>query len=45
MAEALAGSGNEPTPTLLKAYDQWGQGGWGALLTGSRPTVNTVVRF
>ncbi|GLA50458.1 hypothetical protein AnigIFM63604_006518 [Aspergillus niger] len=35
MAEALAGSGNEPTPTLLKAYDQWGQGGWGALLTGN----------
>ncbi|GKZ43266.1 hypothetical protein AbraIFM66951_003995 [Aspergillus brasiliensis] len=35
MAEALAGSGNQPTPTLLKAYDQWGQGGWGALLTGN----------
>ena len=35
MAESLAGSGNVPTPTLLEAYNQWGQGGWGALLTGT----------
>ncbi|OOF92392.1 hypothetical protein ASPCADRAFT_8673 [Aspergillus carbonarius ITEM 5010] len=35
MAESLAGSGNVPTPTLLEAYNQWGQGGWGALLTGN----------
>lgn len=45
MAEALAGSGNEPTPTLLKAYDQWGQGGWGALLTGSDPLSTHIERF
>ncbi|RAK95178.1 NADH:flavin oxidoreductase/NADH oxidase family protein [Aspergillus ibericus CBS 121593] len=35
MAESLAGSVNAPTPTLLEAYNQWSQGGWGALLTGN----------
>ncbi|PWY70446.1 FMN binding oxidoreductase [Aspergillus heteromorphus CBS 117.55] len=35
MAESLAGSGNAPTPTFLEAYNQWGQGGWGGLLTGN----------
>ncbi|PYH95749.1 FMN binding oxidoreductase [Aspergillus ellipticus CBS 707.79] len=35
MAEALAGSGHVPTPTLLEAYNQWAQGGWGGLLTGN----------
>ncbi|PYI08935.1 FMN binding oxidoreductase [Aspergillus sclerotiicarbonarius CBS 121057] len=35
MAESLAGSVNTPTPTLLKAYNQWSEGGWGAILTGN----------
>ncbi|RAK81637.1 NADH:flavin oxidoreductase/NADH oxidase family protein [Aspergillus fijiensis CBS 313.89] len=35
LAESLAGSQNTITPTLLKAYERWGQGGWGAILTGN----------
>ncbi|RAL15083.1 NADH:flavin oxidoreductase/NADH oxidase family protein [Aspergillus homomorphus CBS 101889] len=35
LAESLAGSKNAVTPTLLKAYDRWGQGGWGMILTGN----------
>ncbi|KAL2832889.1 hypothetical protein BDW59DRAFT_138839 [Aspergillus cavernicola] len=35
MAELLAGSGNAPTPSLLKVYDQWAKGNWGAVLTGN----------
>ncbi|PYH45832.1 FMN binding oxidoreductase [Aspergillus saccharolyticus JOP 1030-1] len=35
LAEALAGSENTVTPTLLKAYERWGRGGWGAILTGN----------
>lgn len=34
MAELLAGWDNKPTPTLLESYNQWAQGGWGAILTG-----------
>ena len=34
MAEMLAGWEHNPTPSLLDVYNQWGQGGWGALLTG-----------
>lgn len=34
MAELLAGWDNKPTPTLLESYNQWSQGGWGAILTG-----------
>lgn len=34
MAEMLAGWEHNPTPALLEVYNQWGQGGWGALLTG-----------
>lgn len=35
MAELMAGWDNKPTPALLEAYNQWSQGGWGAILTGS----------
>ncbi|PLB47084.1 FMN-linked oxidoreductase [Aspergillus steynii IBT 23096] len=35
MAEMLAGWSNTPTPDLIEAYNQWGQGGWGSILTGN----------
>ncbi|KAE8410215.1 putative FMN binding oxidoreductase [Aspergillus pseudocaelatus] len=35
MAEMLAGWEHNPTPSMLEVYNQWGQGGWGALLTGN----------
>ncbi|KAL3477342.1 hypothetical protein BJX99DRAFT_257593 [Aspergillus californicus] len=31
----LAGSANTSMPVLLKAYDQWAKGNWGAVLTGN----------
>jgi 2,4-dienoyl-CoA reductase-like NADH-dependent reductase (Old Yellow Enzyme family) len=35
MAELMAGWGkNTPTAALMEAYNQWAQGGWGAILTG-----------
>jgi 2,4-dienoyl-CoA reductase-like NADH-dependent reductase (Old Yellow Enzyme family) len=34
MAEMLAGSEHAPTPKLMEVYNQWGKGGWGAILTG-----------
>jgi len=34
MAEMLADWDHNPTPDLIEAYNQWGQGGWGAILTG-----------
>jgi 2,4-dienoyl-CoA reductase-like NADH-dependent reductase (Old Yellow Enzyme family) len=35
MAELMAGSEHTPTPKLLEVYNQWGKGGWGAVLTGT----------
>ncbi|KAL4874627.1 hypothetical protein BJY04DRAFT_203562 [Aspergillus karnatakaensis] len=35
MAELLGGFSNTPTPSLLKVYDEWAKGNWGALLTGN----------
>ncbi|OJJ85005.1 NADH:flavin oxidoreductase/NADH oxidase family protein [Aspergillus glaucus CBS 516.65] len=35
MAEMLADWDHNPTPDLIEAYNQWGQGGWGAILTGN----------
>ncbi|KAB8231744.1 uncharacterized protein BDW43DRAFT_301454 [Aspergillus alliaceus] len=35
MAERIAESGHNPTPLILDLYNQWGQDGWGALLTGN----------
>ncbi|KAF9885278.1 hypothetical protein FE257_013076 [Aspergillus nanangensis] len=35
MAELMAGSEHTPTPELIEVYNQWGQGGWGAILTGN----------
>ncbi|KAL5335958.1 hypothetical protein BJX70DRAFT_374020 [Aspergillus crustosus] len=35
MVEMLAGFGNGPTPSLLKVYEEWSKGNWGAILTGS----------
>lgn len=33
MAEMLAKT-NEPTSSLVDAYEQWSDGGWGSILTG-----------
>ncbi|PLN76046.1 FMN-linked oxidoreductase [Aspergillus taichungensis] len=35
MAELMAGSDHVPTPNMLEVYNQWGQGGWGGVLTGN----------
>ncbi|GIJ98862.1 hypothetical protein Aspvir_000983 [Aspergillus viridinutans] len=35
LAEQMAGSENTPTPKLMEVYNQWGKGGWGAVLTGN----------
>lgn len=35
MAEMLAGPDNAPSPDMLEVYNQWGQGNWGAVLTGN----------
>lgn len=37
MAEMMCGQGNLPNDRLAEAYNQWGQGGWGAVLTGMSP--------
>jgi 2,4-dienoyl-CoA reductase-like NADH-dependent reductase (Old Yellow Enzyme family) len=37
MAELMAKT-NHPNDTLLDAYEQWSQGGWGSILTGTFPT-------
>lgn len=38
MAEMLADWDHNPTPDLIEVYNQWGQGGWGAILTGQPPS-------
>ncbi|KAE8353057.1 putative FMN binding oxidoreductase [Aspergillus coremiiformis] len=35
LAELMAGAEHKPTPTMLDVYNQWAQGGWGALITGN----------
>jgi hypothetical protein len=35
MAEMMAKKTNQPTDILLDAYEQWSQGGWGSILTGT----------
>ena len=35
MAELMAGWSNTPNPTFVDLYDKWGQGAWGAVLTGT----------
>ncbi|EAW06326.1 NADH:flavin oxidoreductase/NADH oxidase family protein [Aspergillus clavatus NRRL 1] len=35
LAEAMTGSDHTPTPEMIEVYNQWGQGGWGAVLTGN----------
>ncbi|KAF7595045.1 hypothetical protein BBP40_007448 [Aspergillus hancockii] len=35
MAEMMGGSEHKPSPLMLNLYNQWGQGSWGALLTGN----------
>ncbi|OGM40788.1 hypothetical protein ABOM_011147 [Aspergillus bombycis] len=35
MAEMMCGQGNLPNDDLAEAYNQWGRGGWGAVLTGN----------
>ncbi|RAH68743.1 NADH:flavin oxidoreductase/NADH oxidase family protein [Aspergillus aculeatinus CBS 121060] len=35
MAEKLADGDGLPTPTLERAYEKWGGGGWGLILTGN----------
>ncbi|THC87691.1 hypothetical protein EYZ11_012864 [Aspergillus tanneri] len=35
MAELLAGCQHTPNPDLTEVYNQWGQGGWGGVLTGN----------
>ncbi|KAG2411741.1 hypothetical protein HFD88_009297 [Aspergillus terreus] len=35
MAELMAGWSNTPNPTFVDLYDKWGQGAWGAVLTGN----------
>ena len=42
MAEMLADWDHNPTPDLIEAYNQWGQGGWGAILTGQSPLTLTL---
>lgn len=34
MAEMLADSNHNPSPELIEVYSQWGEGGWGSVLTG-----------
>jgi 2,4-dienoyl-CoA reductase-like NADH-dependent reductase (Old Yellow Enzyme family) len=34
MAELIAKT-NQPTKTLVDAYEQWSDGGWGSILTGA----------
>jgi 2,4-dienoyl-CoA reductase-like NADH-dependent reductase (Old Yellow Enzyme family) len=34
MAELIAKT-NKPTSTLIDAYEQWSEGGWGSILTGN----------
>lgn len=41
MAEMMA-KGNHPTHTLIDAYDQWSDGGWGSILTGKYPRVKKL---
>lgn len=35
MAEQMAGKASVPTAEMRKTYQQWAEGGWGMILTGT----------
>ena len=38
MAEIMSGGDGLPTELHYQAYDEWGRGGWGMLVTGETST-------
>jgi 2,4-dienoyl-CoA reductase-like NADH-dependent reductase (Old Yellow Enzyme family) len=34
MSEQMASSDNVPNENFVRAYSQWAEGGWGAIITG-----------
>lgn len=42
MAEGMADDSNNPGDKHIAAYDSWGSGGWGGLLTGTHESQSSL---